>query len=358
MPTDPAAKGVYPRTHKGKTIYWLSYQKNHKRSWVSLETSDYATAIQRAVELRRRPELNEGGLLKDEIKRYVAFKVQKGKFSRSSEKNVPYFLNALPNMFGNIHPARITQSDAMRFYTKIRSRVLEKSAQDYVGYARAFYTWAINTARICNTNPFVGLELPKVITAARKEFCRANLRDKLIAECPRDDLRFVLYCGFHAGLRRNEIMEARPEWFDLDGRMLHIKKISPEDAPKLGLDPFDLKDREERSIPLSKEFTAFLTCWINPKADYCLAPGVRRRKNRYRYDIRRPFEDYMEKQECSWVTMHTMRRTFASILASRGTSIYFIAKWLGDDVETTTNHYAHLAPAHDHLEKGLHGEMD
>ncbi len=39
--------------------------------------------------------------------------------------------------------------------------------------------------------------------------------DLLISECPDRELKFILYCGFHAGLRKGEIVQARPEWFDL-----------------------------------------------------------------------------------------------------------------------------------------------
>ena len=46
----------------------------------------------------------------------------------------------------------------------------------------------------------------------------------------------------------------------------------------------------------------------------------------------------------SWITPHVARHTFASILAQKGESIYKIAKWLGDTLEVTEKHYAHLAP--------------
>ena len=52
----------------------------------------------------------------------------------------------------------------------------------------------------------------------------------------------------------------------------------------------------------------------------------------------------MAAQKCVWVTPHVMRHTFASLLASRDGSIYKIAKWLGDGVEVTQKHYAHLLP--------------
>ncbi len=92
---------------------------------------------------------------------------------------------------------------------------------------------------------------------------------------------------------------------------------------------------------------------MDPEQDYCLAPGVRIGRSRYRYDFRRFFDDYMQEQGAGRVTAHTMRRTFASLHASAGTPLYHIAKWLGDDITTTQNHYAHLAPDNGIFEWGI-----
>lgn len=44
---------------------------------------------------------------------------------------------------------------------------------------------------------------------------------------------------------------------------------------------------------------------------------------------------------------HVGRHTFASLLAQAGKDMFHIAQWLGDTLDVTTKHYAHLAP-HDH----------
>lgn len=341
--------GIYRR---GK-IYWLAQQRANKRVYVSLGTDDLHIATERAKEIREAPELNQGGKLQAEIERYLAHKERVREFSRQTRANAAGFLSHLPKICGNMPLHQFAGHDAKRLYETLRARMTESSAQTYVAHARSFFRWAVEVAHLCRENPFDKLDMPDLIPIARKEFCRPILRDKLIEECPREDLRFVLFCGFHAGLRRNEICEARPSWFDLTHRLLNIAKISPEMAKVTGLDPFDLKDREERTVPLSKAFTAFLKGWLNPENDYCLAPGKRRGSSRYRYDFRRFFDDYMESQKCGWVTAHTMRRTFASIQATRGTSIYLISKWLGDDVKTAQRHYGHLIPEHKAFEKGI-----
>jgi len=346
---DQQARGIYKRGR----IYWLAAQKSGKRVFVSLETEDFSEAIRRAADARSRPELNEGGLLLAEIDRFCKWKLDAGEYTANTSANAKNFLRHLPLILGNVRPADVSARDARRFYDTLRARIKETSAQSYVAQARSFFQWCHTIAHVTATNPFSGLKLPKLVPAARTAFCDAALRNRLITECPRDDLRFVLFCGFHAGMRRNEIVHARPEWFDLQHHLIHLKKLTAGVAKTRGLDPFDLKDREERTVPLSTEFETFLRQWLDTDDAYCLGPDKRSAKWRYRYDFIRFFERYMQEQGCAWVTPHVMRHTFASLAATNGVSIYIISQWIGDDVRTTQKHYARLSPAHDEIARAL-----
>ena len=46
-------KGIYLRGG----VFWYARQVNGRRTWISLETNDYAEAVQRAREIMQRPEL-------------------------------------------------------------------------------------------------------------------------------------------------------------------------------------------------------------------------------------------------------------------------------------------------------------
>jgi site-specific recombinase XerD len=48
-----------------------------------------------------------------------------------------------------------------------------------------------------------------------------------------------------------------------------------------------------------------------------------------------------------------VRHTFASLLAQKGISIYKVAGWLGDGLEVTVDHYAHLAPQDRDLQRSM-----
>ena len=343
------ARGLYRRGG----VWWLSYQKNHKRHWVTLETTDYATAVAKAADVKAAPVLNAGGRLTAETDRFRKWKVTAGEFTRATDIGARGFLRRLVAHFGDVDPAGITEKAAQDYYAAlIRSGMKVISARTYIAHAASFFAWCVDEARTATANPFAGVEMDDVTNGARKRFCEPELRDQLIRACKRDDLRFVLYCGFHAGMRKNEIINARPEWFDLKRGLIHITKIEPAAAAALGLDPFDLKDREDRTIPLSRAFAKFLLRW-KPAGAYCLAPEVRTGLYRYRYDFRRPYEEFMAGQDARWVDVHTLRRTFASLQVSQGTSLYHVAKWLGDDIKTVMKHYAHLMPDHAALEQGL-----
>lgn len=118
-----------------------------------------------------------------------------------------------------------------------------------------------------------------------------------------------------------------------DSGLLHIQAT----------DTFQPKTREARTIPLTKEFTAWLRDEYGLPEPFMLAPKVKHGSYRYRYDFRKAFESLVASL-CYDVTFHDLRRTFASLHVSRGTSIYKVAKWLGDTVEVVESTYGHLIP--------------
>jgi integrase len=192
-------------------------------------------------------------------------------------------------------------------------------------------------------NPCNGLDLAEEIGTKMRDFCTEEQRDLLIQRCNREDLLFVLYCGFHAGLRKNEIIEARPFWFDLGAGLLHLRKTAT----------INFKDREERTVPLTTGFKVFLNTY-GLREPFMLRPDIRHGRNRYRYDFTRPFNEHVERQELGWVTPHIMRHTFASLLASAGRSLFKISVWLGDDPRVVERRYARLKPNDPEIDPAYH----
>jgi integrase len=321
-------RGIYPRGN----LFWYGRMVSGKRVQVSLETSDYGEAVTKALDIRADPFLITADPLRAEIEAFIDYKMRQNEYSPASAESKRYALKEFASFVKKADPSTITPADVERFYQKLRARVAESTAQGYITTLRSFFNRLLETRKV-RTNVVKAVKLARLDTKGRTDYCTPVLRDKLIRKCKRADLKFVLFCGFHAGMRKNEIIEARPDWFDLGAKLIHIRKTST----------FRPKDRDERTIPMTSEFKAFLKNY-GLRSPFMLHPEIPHGKSRYRWDFRRPWAEYMAGHKCSEVTPHIARHTFASLLASAGVSIYKIAQWLGDDVRVVQQHYAKLLP--------------
>lgn len=334
-------KGIYLR---GET-YWLNFQMKGERQFISLETSDPAEAVKRAGEMRESPILAPRSDFQTESDRYLSFKVRLNIFSPATERVTRAILQEFSERVGGVPLRDIRAAAAERHYRALQERVAETTAQIHVRALRAFFNWAVKE-RIVHKSPFGELKLAKIDHYARLRFCTRIQRDMLIADAPNDDLRFVVFAGFHCGMRKNEIIEARVDWFDLgESGAVHIKNT----------DTFRIKDRESRFVPLTRQFRDFLRAYLEGKSSdaFALKPEVKHGRWRYRYDFHRPYNDYVTSQNLTWVTAHVMRHTFASLLVQAGVSIFKVARWMGDGVEVVEKHYAHLSPQDRDIERML-----
>jgi site-specific recombinase XerD len=258
----------------------------------------------------------------------------RGRFTSATAEKARAALRVFLREVGNKSISSITVKDCQAFYDSIRKTVKASTATSYIFVVRSLFTWLMQVEGAAFENPAKKVQMDKVATIGLRKFCDLKMKTSLINNASSDDLRFILFCGFDAGLRKGEIIESRVDWFDLDSGLLHIRKTSL----------FTPKDGNERTIPLTVPFRAFLGTYLADKEVYALKPEVGQGANRYRYDFRRPFDDYMKLQGCPWVNPHIMRHSFASILASAGKSIFKISEWLGDDVRVVQRHYAKLSP--------------
>lgn len=321
-------RGIYLR---GNT-YWYGRMVGGKRVQVSLGTSDYGEAVVKALEVRADPFLMAADPLRSEIDAFLDHKLRQNEYSAASAEAKKYALQEFAAFVGKADPAQITTADVERFYTKLRGRVAESTAQGYITTLRSFFNRLAETRKL-RTNVVTGVRLGRLDTRGRTTVCTKSVVNMLIEKCKRDDLKFVLFCGFHAGFRKAEIIEARPDWFDLRAGLVHVRKT----------DTFRPKDRNERTIPMTKAFKAFLKGY-GVQSPFMLHPEVAHGKSRYRWDFRRPWTEHVTRNKHPEITPHVARHTFASLLASAGVSIYKIAKWLGDDVRVVQKHYAKLLP--------------
>jgi site-specific recombinase XerD len=321
-------KGVYLRGG----IYWYAKQVNGRRSFISLETGDYVAALQRAREISESPDLQPAQSFTAEIDRFLKHKYETNRYSKMSAESKRSCLKMFADAVNDTPPANVTGYHCEAFYNAAKKRVTPSTAESYMFTLRSFFNWCLKE-NLCRRNPVLGVQLDRIDRKGRTLFADFDLAQRLIQNAPNDDLRYVLFCGFHTGMRKLEIIEAVPEWFNLSRRTVEIRATAT----------FRPKDRDARTVPLTDQFADFLKQW-GLRSPYVLQPDVVQGSHRYRFDFRRAFSEYMKAQGVPWVSPHVMRHSFASICASKGIDIYRIATWLGDDVRVVQRHYAKLRP--------------
>ncbi|MEO7933933.1 MAG: site-specific integrase [Chthoniobacterales bacterium] len=318
-------KGIYLRG----SVYWLAIQTGGKRQFFSLQTADLSSAITRAVEIKGSVPSDDKHTLEAMAEKYLNSRAKEGRHSKKTSSWSRRIIFQFIGDIGSISVVAVTENVTKRWFAEQRARMTEAAAQSYVRALKGFFSWLLAEGKI-RQNPF-NFRMAKVSELAKERFCSPELRNQLLENAPSPEMALILNLGFHAGLRKNEIIEARWNWVDLNAGLLRVQNT----------DTFQTKNRKGRTIPLSKRLEAFLASI--PRCDgYIVKPDVAHGVSEYRYDFRRPFDDYMAEQGCEWVTAHTMRHTFASLLVSAGVSMSKTAIWLGDGIQVVERHYAHL----------------
>lgn len=326
-------KGLYRR---GNT-WWVRFTPIAGSPQVRLSTGeiDEAEAITCARKLIATYSTRarvEAGSWSSEVERYAATLRKRG-LADSTVNSRRYVLMGIGAAMDAQTPRHATKAQIQRWFDQ-RLNDNPRTAVAYFKQLRWFTQWLADEGKL-GVDPCHGVEIPKVRMRHRRRFLLPDEARRLI-EASEDDpgLKFAVFCGLHLGLRKLEVIEARTEWMDLEAGLFHVQST----------DTFQPKDRENRTIPLTDEFAKWVSEHYGRPSPYLLHPDAKRGRYRYRYDFRTKFENLTQRCDLHDLTFHDLRRTFASLLVSRGVSLYKVAKWLGDTIPVVENTYGHLIP--------------
>jgi len=324
-------KGLYLRGR----CYWLRWTPVEGGEQVrqSLGTEDLAEAIAEANRVRTQigAQLREvAGSCEAEVEAYVTAQTRRG-LSANTMSSRAYVLGAFVKSLDVAAPRLITQRMIQRWYEDL-AKENAYTAEAYLNQVKWWMGWLLDRGKI-SRNLAAEIETPILAPRPRRMFLRSEEVRKLLDACKDPELKFAIYCAAHAGLRKNEIIEARTNWFDLDARLIHVQ-TTPTFVPKV---------RENRTIPMSDELHAYAV-QFGLGVPFMFRPAETHGASRYRTDFIRSLNTLLDSCGLGEYTFHDLRRTFASLLVSKGVSIYKVAKWLGDTLKTTEETYGHLIP--------------
>lgn len=364
----PEEKGIYRKS--GKPGLWLRYNYQGVQVRVPLHTRDFAEAIEAAKILRGKPpKSREGdpafGWMKS-IDRYLSEKQREkrpehyhGKawrtFRPGTAPKVRSCLTKFANWCHAPHVCVVNEKGEVerkelgipvaKAPEQVDKRHLEAYRDIYAkkSKASARTTLAQILAFFEHIGVFPGrVQLPEKRKLERRElFLVHEEYSELIGKATEDRIRFVLYCGFHVGLRRGEIMHSRPEWFNL-ARKNHETVRVPA-VEEVGDNVFIVKNEKFRHVPLSDEFVDFLKEYLPkvPTGSYCLYNPTKRRSKTGTYDFRHPFKRFVTENGWPALYPHAMRHSWISHLLASKESIQDVAAWSGDRLGTIEKSYWH-----------------
>jgi integrase len=239
-------KGIFVRGKK----FWFRYSYQGHQYRVPLDTEDEGEAVTKALKINANPLLAGADPLAQELAGYLADKRKDGTYTRNSAETRRAVLKAWLADQGLKEVREIEKAEIKLWLRSLRcgENKLEKSTiESYGMMIRAFCAWLVEKKKLTE-NPAAFIKSKVSTSAKRRRFLRREQMDTLIRECPSAELKFILFAGFRAGLRKEEIIQARPEWFDLRVKTVQIMES----------DDWKPKNKDKRTIPLSQAFHDFL----------------------------------------------------------------------------------------------------
>jgi hypothetical protein len=320
---------------------------NGKRKNFKLDTKDYGEAVTRSLNiLENAKSFSYKGSLEAAINEFIAHKEEKNRFSANSLVGKKGILTDFAKIVGkNIPIGTLSPTHISRFFAA-KNNCTESTKAGYQATLQSFLTWCIDEKKLFIEASKKALQSYTYTIQARKNYLTLEEIQKVIDASTDEEITYILICGAFLGMRKDEIINSRSCWFKFDVATPNcfIQNLDKAAAEKLALDPFKVKSKQ-REVAISPSVIAWLKNFVSAKEQYVIAPDRRKGKHRYRYDYRKKYEAFVKKVSPNKdFGSHTLRHSFATNLAMKNTAIGFIARYLGDSVETTERHYAQFLP--------------
>ncbi len=352
-----SAEGIFRR---GKT-WWVRFSFGGSQVRESLGTTEEAKAIERAAEVRENHSRRVGRTNDWEkaIARYLeekqrdaqppGFKGTWRTFRPKTARDVGYVLRRFATWSETRSPTDLKITHLERYFllhkknSKAGGKTIIATIQSFLrhvgcspGKIQLPATRELESRSLvystAESNAFIEGALD-FVRPSRSQSEEKSARALAVQLDVNLKTKFVLCCGFWAGLRSNEIKHAKPRWFHL-GR--GILKVPAKEGR------FESKDSEGREIPLSEDFISFLREYFRgrPADEFVLQNRTKRKSSDGTYSFKRPVKLYMESLDHPEFYPHAMRHSWITELVNSGNhTLQDVAAWSGDDIQTIEKNY-------------------
>lgn len=255
-----------------------------------------------------------------QLNKYILPELGKYKLSKLKRLHVQDFANKLLNEYN-------LSTKTIKNYIKLISSILEKAIQwDYLHENVAKY-----------------VTIPKNYNKPKKEQEIYNNEEiKLLFDALKDEeepFKTMVYVSFYTGARRGEVLGLRWQDVDFENNIMHViqNKIIKQNGTKLK----ETKNKRSRQFVIPQALTDKLKEIYNNQNpsdlifNYCPTTYTKM------------WRKFIKRHNLKYITLHDLRHTNGSILASKGVDIVTIANRLGHLPATASAYYLHAVSEED-----------
>jgi integrase len=221
----PQIGGGMACIYKRGETWWLKYYKAGRPVYVNLETRNQRDAEKAKRELERAETLTRAASApvpaanpehEEAWTTYARWAEQH--LRKPTRAIVAYHWTMFVEALGVVRIGDVTRADVERFKAaRAAAQAAPQSINNSLKDISAVYNRLKRLEAYSGSNPVDGVERMR-IPRSRPSHHTAAERDKLLEAAGKfgEHTRWVVLLGAWAGLRRNEIVNARWEWFDWD----------------------------------------------------------------------------------------------------------------------------------------------
>jgi site-specific recombinase XerD len=326
---------------KKSPFYQLTYEVNGKRTTISTKTKKEKEAQEFLFKFKHslieKPQTKIDSEIHSQTILLSSFQNDYSEYMRPIKsknylESIMLSFKQFISFCGDISLEEIDTRTIDRFITSTFSRT-QRGAHHYYRTLKAAFNKAIEWNYI-SSNPFTKVKFPKL----SKSFPAYISEDELLiilVNTPYQYLKDIFIVGFYTGLRLGEVINMQWNWIDFFQNQITVKCT----------DEFLTKSKKERIVPMSEKVKSILINRFNlvvHQPDEVVFYRIKGRKL-HQETISKQFKQAVRKSYLNEkIHFHTLRHSFASLLAQKGVSLYIIKELLGHEDLATTQIYSHL----------------
>ena len=310
-----------------RVVYQLDYRdhagnRKKKNLHVDLKTAE---RIRKEVELRvERIKLGiektpmESPYLKSFIPEYLKYK--EGVVSYGTVKRDKFTLQRFLKYWGDKRISQISIKTIDNYSIQMRKELSEATVGIELRHLKA----ALNTAKrweYITKNPLKGYKIPNGVPQRIRVLSKEEI-SRLFSIIDDAEMKDILRVYLSTGARRAELLKPKFNWDNVDFNNNRVR--------------FDGKGGKTRYVPMTPTVVKLLLDRLTEGLKFPF---------RYGQDhVSHKLRDYYREAGIESANLHTLRKTFGSLLIQEGfADIYKVSKLLGhSSVKVTEKHYIHL----------------